>query len=223
MGGCKYFIANTYFGIFTTTIISLLSVKLNLLDRFGLGSHDFKTEAILFICALTTLFLLVNMEMGLMKFATFYFFIFLIEGLFHKIVHNVGVANILSDTLTVLSTVVLAITVLAFIDKYNDFPLSVYMVVCLGAMILARLGINLVVFLGYPQYTISTTRYIISTTVALVMSVLMAFNTVRLKRLAETCEKDEKPPDYIQNAIEGYITLLNMVVDTKRITNKTKN
>jgi len=223
MGGCKYFIANTYFGLFSTTIVSLISVKLNLLDRFGLGSNDFKTEAILFICTVTTLLLLVNMEMGIMKFATFYFFIFLVEGLFHKIVHKAGAADILSDTLTVLSTVVLAIAVLGYVDKYNNFPLVVYMVVCLGAMILARLGINLVVFLGYPQYTISKTRYIISTTVALLVSVLLAFNTGRLKRLAEKCELDEKPPDFIKNAIEGYVAILNMVMDTRKITNKTKD
>jgi hypothetical protein len=217
MAGCPYFIANHYLEFIVVAIISLISVKLDLINTLGLGSEDYKTEAILVGAAFITFIFLITVESIILRYLYFFIFIFLIEGAIHKLTAIVGFEHVISDILTSLTTVFVSLFLLAIYDKNNNLPFSIYLSVSLVAMILARFGINIVDFLGDHKEAIDGIRHIISIIVTFFVSVYLAYDTNRLKEEAERCERNMNSSNLIDKTVAKYLDVFGYVIDLRKL------
>jgi hypothetical protein len=217
MAGCPYFLAITYAHFLAAGLVSVLAVKLDLLKNLGLGNDDYITESIIFIVAIILLLIIIQLNQGILKYSFYFLFIIFMGTALRAFLNKFNAQDILIDVLVILSTVFFALTALAIYDKNQNLSFYAYLSVCLGAMILSRLGINLTVLLGYPTKTISGLRHIISIAVTFFASIFLAYDSSRLKELAELCAKGGGKTDYVHNAMSVYLNIIGMFFDVKKL------
>jgi hypothetical protein len=217
MAGCPYFLAITYAHFLAAGLVSVLAVKLDLIKKLGLGNRDYKTELILFIIAIALLLVIIQLQPGILKYFFYFLFIIFMGTSLRGLLNKFNAEDILIDVLVILSTVFFALTALAVYDKNQNLSFYAYLSVCLGAMILSRLGINLTVLVGYPTKSISGLRHIISVAVTFFASIFLAYDSSRLKELAELCAKGGGKTDYVHNAMSVYLNIIGMFFDVKKL------
>jgi len=199
-----YFLAITYAHLIATGLISIISAKLNLVGLLSLDKHDLKSSIMLLVMSIVLLYLILNQKPGIIKYCLYFAFIVSITSLIREITNRFNSQDIYIDILTILSSIFFGLMVLTIYDKHHDFSFVIYLSVALISMIIARFGINITVFLKSDNQPISGMRQIISVIITFILSIYIAYDTNKLKKLADK----PGPPDYIQNAVSLYSFLI---------------
>jgi FtsH-binding integral membrane protein len=199
-----YFLAITYAHLIGTGLISIISAKLNLVGLLNLDKQDLNSSISLLIMSIVLLYLILNQKPGIIKYSLYFAFIVSITTLIRVITNQFNSQDIYIDVLTILSSIFFGLMIVSIYDKNHDFTFIVYLSVAIISMIIARLGINITVFLESNKQTITGVRQTISIIITFILSIYIAYDTNKLKKLADK----PGPPDYIQNAVSLYSFLI---------------
>ena len=195
-------LVNTYLTIFGALAIVFFSSQMPFVTQTLVG------VILAIIILLILIFAMAYLQPGLMKWMLFVVFAVIFGQLLHASVQDAKMRGVLSEVLTSVAGIVLAITAVAFLDSKDRFlGFGTYLFAALVGLVIARFSVIGLGIAGADMQSLTTVSKALSWFASGLFAVYLAYDTqVMRKRIA----KGGNRLDYVDMAMGPFLDIVNL-------------
>jgi FtsH-binding integral membrane protein len=201
MPGCEYFIAKTFAHLLGSLLVTGVSMEHPVMSNMHTKPL---TNLLIFLLSLAVLYLTLNTEPGIYKYILFSIFCVLLGQSLLGTVNRLKLKGQLYDVMYNTALIFSTMTIIGIVDNQNLLSWGTYLYACLSVLIISFIISSF--FPSSEQKTAGNSIWL-SRVMVVLFALFIGFDVEILKENAKRC----KNPDYVNESINLYFDILNLV------------